>query len=723
MKNNLVFMGMRLLIERAHWARFFCLGDENRQFVGWGYKRSGKNANKASNFFHSKSILLEDGFLRSFGTGQLTQSLSVVMDNLGIYYDCHHSNQLEALLNSDTDVLSSTDYDAVDVGCARSFILSHHLSKYNHAPDFDASVFDKPQWHGRKRVLVIDQTAGDMSIVYGGADDARFAAMLRSARADFPDALIVVKTHPEVSGGVKRGYLTEVTEDDRTCVLRDSVNPIQLLLSVDVVYVVTSTMGFEALLVGKPVVTFGVPWYAGWGCTDDRAALYQDFSNSKLTSDNPSVQRMQALLPAPTDWRTRRTRTRTVDELFAAAYFRYARYLNPVTHERGTIFDVMDSLVLQKNMVKRFSGRMIAVGFRRWKAANLRPMLSAFPDKVLFVKSAEHAQKLNPTSSDCLIHWGKKVPQGLTELACASGARLLCMEDGFVRSVGLGSDLIRPHSLVLDERGIYFDPTSPSDLEHILNHDVFDESDIRRAQAVRAFIVEHNISKYNIDVLQTPDWVAQSQGKVVVFVPGQVEDDASIQFGCTTVKTNLDLLKSARAAHPDGFIVYKPHPDVMAKNRVGALALDSARQFADVIEVRTSVVSCIHACDEVHTMTSLTGFDALLRGKKVVVYGRPFYSGWGLTEDKGEAFSEGRRVRALSLDELVAGALLHYPVYYDWDLKCYTTCEATLHHLLQRRSDLMSRGGLDKLRVGFVRRQLRKGVILAKAFWSEWRRQ
>ena len=710
------------------------LSDENRffygqskafdhAFIGWGLRPTTIKARQFALKNNLPFVALEDGFLRSFRSGQSVPPLSIVVDESGIYYDCHRPNDLESLINSDVDVLHGGTYCSADVVRARVFLVSNHLSKYNHAPDFDASVFDKPQWHERKRVLVIDQTAGDMSIVYGGADDARFAAMLAAARADFPDALIVVKTHPEVSGGAKRGYLTEVTEDERTCVLRDSVNPIQLLQAVDVVYVVTSTMGFEALLVGKPVVTFGVPWYAGWGCTDDRATLYQDFSNPKLTSDNPSVQRMQALLPAPTDWRTRRTRTRTVDELFAAAYFRYARYLNPVTHERGTIFDVMDSLVLQKNMVKRFSGRMIAVGFRRWKAANLRPMLSAFPDKVLFVKSTEHAQKLNPTSSDCLVHWGKKVPQNLTELACASGARLLCMEDGFVRSVGLGSDLIRPHSLVLDERGIYFDPTSPSDLEHILNHDVFDESDIRRAQAVRAFIVEHNISKYNIDVLQTPDWVAQSQGKVVVFVPGQVEDDASIQFGCTTVKTNLDLLKSARAAHPNGFIVYKPHPDVMAKNRIGALALDCARQFADVIEVRTSVVSCIHACDEVHTMTSLTGFDALLRGKKVVVYGRPFYSGWGLTEDKGEVFPAGRRVRALSLDELVAGALLHYPVYYDWDLKCYTTCEATLHHLLQRRSDLMSRGGLDKLRVGFVRRQLRKGVILAKAFWSEWRRQ
>ena len=696
-------------------------------FIGWGLRPSTLKARQLCVQRGLRFFAVEDGFLRSFAAGQRFSTLSLVMDESGIYYDCHRPNDLESLINSDTDVLNGDGYSSADVLRARAFLVSHHLSKYNHAPDFNDSVFDRPDWRGRKRVLVIDQTAGDMSIVYGGADALRFSQMLAAARADFLEALIVVKTHPEVSSGVKRGHFSDVVEDARTCVLRDSVNPIQLLQAVDVVYVVTSTMGFEALLCGRPVVTFEVPWYAGWGCTEDRVGEFD--GRGLVGSAHPTVnfsakqQKINNLLPPASDWRTRRTRARSVDELFAAAYFRYARYLDPVTHERGTIFDVMDNLLIQKKMAKRFSGRMIAVGFRRWKAANLRPMLSAFPDKVLFVKSAEHAQKLNPTSSDCLVHWGKKVPQNLTELACASGARLLCMEDGFVRSVGLGSDLIRPHSLVLDERGIYFDPTSPSDLEHILNHDVFDESDIRRAQAVRAFIVEHNISKYNIDVLQTPDWVAQSQGKVVVFVPGQVEDDASIRFGCTTVKTNLDLLKSARAAHPDGFIVYKPHPDVMAKNRIGALALDCARQFADVIEVRTSVVSCIHACDEVHTMTSLTGFDALLRGKRVVVYGRPFYSGWGLTEDKGEAFPAGRRERALSLDELVAGALLHYPVYYDWDLKCYTTCEATLHHLLQKRSDLMSRGGLDKLRVGFVRRQLRKGVILAKAFWSEWRRQ
>src|SRR3546814_20429812 len=75
-----------------------------------------------------------------------------------------------------------------------------------------------------------------------------------------------------------------------------------------------------------------------------------------------------------------------------------------------------------------------------------------------------------------------------------------------------------------------------------------------------------------------------------------------------------------------------------------------------------SVTSCIDACAEVHTMTSLTGFDALLRGTHVVKYGQPFYAGWGLTEDHiKNGMATGRRKRRLTLEQLVAGVLLRYP--------------------------------------------------------------
>lgn len=465
--------------------------------------------------------------------------------------------------------------------------------------------------------------------------------------------------------------------------LRDPVNPISLINAMDKVYVVTSTMGFEALLAGKPVTVFGLPWYAGWGVTDDR------------------------------HYCPHRQRSRTVDELFAAAYFHYTRYLNPVTHSRGTIFDVIDWLIQQQAMAA-CGGRIIAVGFRKWKAANLKPLLSLHAKQIVFVPDAATAQACNPTRQDKLAYWGSMPPAGLPELAQRSRASLTRVEDGFIRSVGLGSDLIRPHSVVMDEAGIYFDPNHPSTLKSILNTAAFLTALLRRARHVRSFIVEHAITKYNLESRAPTMWDAG--GREIILVPGQVEDDASIQLGCPAVRINLGLLQAARAAHPDSWIVYKPHPDVLSRNRPGRLARKEARQFADHIETGLSIISCIEACDVMHTMTSLSGFDALLRNKRVVVHGLPFYAGWGLTQDVlADAPPLQRRQTQLTIDELVAGALLLYPLYWDWSLHGYTTCEAVLNQLVEQRTRLEYNGALEKLRVGAFRRLWRKLTILLRA--------
>lgn len=684
------FLGQRMKVSLFPGGR-----EANVCWLGWGVKASASRAAWYANFTDGRVLRLEDGFLRSYGTGEHFPPLSLVVDDQGIYYDSTRPSALESLLNSSVDVLEGI---AEDVARAKSLILEYRLSKYNHAGGLVPGALPLPNplpqaGEGTKaggqgasrRVLVIDQTVGDMSVSLGGASADTFTAMLTAARAENPQATIYVKTHPEVTSGRKGGYLTHVQDDERTVVLRQAINPLSLIEQMDKVYVVTSTMGFEALLAGKPVTVFGMPWYAGWGATDDRQTC------------------------------ARRTRQRSVDELFAAAYFHYTRYLNPVTHQRGTIFDVIDWLVRQREMAAGYSGRMIAVGFRRWKAANIKPLLSLDQKQVVFVSCVKAAQALVPKAGDCLVFWGREAPAGLLELAARSSARALRMEDGFVRSVGLGSDLIPPLSLVLDERGIYFDPTQPSELEHILSTAQFSEDELARARQVQAFIVEHGITKYNLEPREKAVW--QTEGKEVVLVPGQVEDDASIRYGCTDVKTNLALLQAARRACQKAFIVYKPHPDVMSGNRAGKVALAQAREFADHVETRLSVVSCIEACNVVHTMTSLTGFDALLRGKKVVVYGQPFYAGWGLTDDvvkEGVAFA--RRQRVLSLDELVAGALLHYPIYWDWELKGYTTCEAVLHRIVETRDRLEAHDGLERLRVGYFRRQLRKLGILMRAW-------
>jgi len=135
----------------------------------------------------------------------------------------------------------------------------------------------------------------------------------------------------------------------------------------------------------------------------------------------------------------------------------------------------------------------------------------------------------------------------------------------------------------------------------------------KRSQRLQRYLTEKRISK-------------------VVLVPGQVEDDASIIYGADGM-TNLELLKATRENAPDAYIVYKPHPDVLAGNRKGHVDNKTARHYCDTIITDASLDSILDICDAVHTMTSLVGFEALVRKKSVTTYGLPFYAGWGLTTD------------------------------------------------------------------------------------------
>lgn len=640
--------------------------------VGWGLRPSTSQPRQIAAQRGLKFLSLEDGFLRAFGTGATHPTLSLVVDPEGIYYDATRPSALEAMLASPANLLTGAGSCHQE---ARARILQLGLSKYNAAADMphleDGAV---------KRVLVVDQTRGDASLTYGEANEDSFRLMLSAAQAEHPGATIYVKTHPEVIRGDKGGFYQDLSPTGPIRLLREPSNPVRLLEQMDHVYVATSHLGFEALLLGKTVTCFGVPWYSGWGATDDRQQC------------------------------SRRQRKRSVDELFAAAYLHYTRYLNPEMHERGTIFDVIDWLARQRSMHARQTGRSIAIGFRRWKAHNVEPLLGLDAKAVHFVHNVQAAARLNPTSKDRLVVWGANPSDEIRRLTEHSGASLQHMEDGFIRSVGLGSDFIPPRSLVLDSYGLYFDARQASGLERLLNEREFSDEDRQRAKVVRSLIVDHQLTKYNIEPTETPCW--NPGDKRIVLVPGQVEDDASIRFGCGPVADNLALLRAARASRPDAYIVYKPHPDVTVRNRKGKLQPADALNYADHIETSVSIVNCVEHCHEVHTMTSLSGFEGLLRGKHVVTYGSPFYSGWGLTEDQ---MTVNRRMRSLTLDELIAGALLHYPIYWDWTLKGYTSCEAVLRQIIHQRDLLTHTNRLASVRKTYFQRQWHKVKLWAKA--------
>ncbi|MEJ6501677.1 MAG: hypothetical protein QNL54_09305 [Rhodobacterales bacterium] len=127
------------------------------------------------------------------------------------------------------------------------------------------------------------------------------------------------------------------------------------------------------------------------------------------------------------------------------------------------------------------------------------------------------------------------------------------------------------------------------------------------------------------------------------------------------MRRNIDLLKRTRQANPDAFIIYKPHPDVEAGLRPGMI--ENALEHADAIAQNMDAIAAIENSDEVWTMTSLLGFEALLRGKSITCLGRPFYAGWGLTNDLGESLP--RRITRPTLVALIHAVLIEYPRYFD----------------------------------------------------------
>ncbi|MBL3527831.1 MAG: capsular polysaccharide biosynthesis protein [gamma proteobacterium endosymbiont of Lamellibrachia anaximandri] len=652
------------------WKFFPCPAakNHNETVIGWGLKTNTAAARRYAESNNLQYLTLEDGFLRSVGLGvDRSPPLSLVIDDLGIYYDATRPSRLEKILTGKFDDIPDSPpfrslrqyLDGVQnplenrtlisraQQCIKQ-IIDNRLSKYNSSPDITL----KPT--AKKRILVVDQTAGDLSIEQGLAKPESFTRMLDAALEEHPAAEILVKIHPDVIAGRKQSHLLRAGKHTRVHLISENCNPISLLQQVDHVYAVTSQMGFEALMTGKPVTCFGVPFYAGWGLTDDRIQI------------------------------PRRTGNRTIEQLFIATYILYSRYRDPDTGKSCEIERVIDHLALQRHYFVENSGSLFCYGFTPWKRGYVRDYLYSPWNNIRFASSAWQIERRLPKKNARIVVWGIRENDKIRELARENNIPIWRMEDGFLRSVGLGSDLTAPASLVLDQQGIYFDPDQISDLETILENTDFSEEKIHRAQSIRRALIDSGISKYNVGE-RKPLIHSAKPGQRIILVPGQVEGDASIRLGCRDIRTNGTLLQAVRENAPDAYIVYKPHPDVLSGNRKGHRNTRHPPYF-DQLVTDISISQCLDTVDEVHTMTSLVGFEGLLRGKRVTTYGLPFYAGWGLTTDKRKLDRNNCRNRTLTVDELIAGCMVLYPRYINGFSRAFSSPEMAISGLESLRS-------------------------------------
>lgn len=296
--------------------------------LGWGFRNSSQRARNYCKQKYIPYIASEDGFLRSILPGHRDFNRSLILDEHGIYYLAERPSALEKMI-----VARAKMNENVEGRTVRNAIFTNKLSKYNHAPEVDLGK--KFNVASTSATIVIDQTRDDASIRLGLASAQSFLrAVVDALKYDDP---IIIKTHPDVFDGRKKGYLGKETlyrllpkrDFDRLMFLTEPVNPNCVFDIAKRVHVVTSQVGFEALGAGVDVSVYGMPFYAGWGLTNDHLQ-----TNECLVVQN----RRKAYGVSP-----------KVEDLYAAMFLDYCVYLTKsgnqfkVSNFRSTVEELIET--------------------------------------------------------------------------------------------------------------------------------------------------------------------------------------------------------------------------------------------------------------------------------------------------------------------------------------------------------------------------------------------
>ncbi len=642
------------------------LPDGRDVHAGWGMRPSGVAAAKAAAADGRPLLLLEDSFVRSLRTGN-GPVYGVLADSQGIHYDAKGGSDLLAALDSGGPVgwMRANLHANEDSAVLMERFRQSGVSKYNWFP----GEFSDPPPAEKPGILVVDQTRGDMAIRRGGLADGDFDRMLRAAFDECEGAPVYLRAHPDHLYRAKKScFSSDLLKDSRLRLLSPDLSPAQCFSFCHTVMIGSSLMGMEALIHGCRVVTYGTPFFAGRGLTEDRG--------------NEAITRRPVTLTA----------------LFEAAYLRYCHYFDPDSGEPCGLGEILDHILLQKEMFRRNRGLTLSVGFTPWQKQIVPFYLRSPAGELQQLSSLTEAAS---STADRILVWGRR-----PEIPTTLQSRSARVEDGFLRSRGLGAAFNFPYSWVVDHSGIYFDSAAPSDLENLLNAG-FSPSDLDQAAALIHILREKRLTKYNLAASPVRLDPAIVSNRKIILVPGQVEADASIAFGSPEIKTNLALLRRVRELEPDAYLIFKAHPDLVAGARHGRILPEGFAEACDLAVTDGNVLDWLELCHEVHTMTSTVGFEALIREVPVVTYGLPFYAGWGLTTDRLEC---PRRKRKLSLNELVCGALIRYPRYLNPETGEFTTALKVARLLTsdataadKRAWHLKAVSSLKKLWVGLAR--------------------
>lgn len=652
----LVQKRVRRILELSGYAPSLGWPQKSDFIAVWGQSPTAYRGEIISALTGAAILRVEDAFLRSLFPARVKKDppLGLLLDTRGVHFDPSRPNDLECLLaehplDDENQILQAKN--------AIERMKNAYLSKY-FATDLTFSA--PPSGY----ILVVDQLRDDASVTASNGDKYLFREMLSSALKNHPDQPIVIKTHPEKILGARAGYYGEEhCTEARISLYEHPCSPWEILSGAKAVYTLSSQLGFEAILCGHRPEIFGSPFYAGWGLSKDYAHLQ------------------------------RRQRTLTKEQLFLGAMMLYPKWYDPFSDRLCGLEEVLSIAEAQSRSWREDHNGWRAQNIRLWKRKTFRSFFGQY-GRIDFSNAPKDMREVSNIPP--VLSWAGKTEH--------SQQNIIRVEDGFLRSRGLGANLVPPLSLISDDLGIYYDPTRPSRLEMlIMQHKDLRDDQRQRVLNVIDRVIRGAVTKYNLSG-NCPNLPEGHR----ILVPGQVEDDASILKGTDRIRTNIALLKEVRRRHPKSIIIYKPHPDVEAGLRKGDISQKDQNALADVIANQANPAALLSMVQEIHTMTSNLGFEALLRGVEVTTYGAPYYAGWGLTTDLGSVPT--RRKGPITLESLAYAALIAYPRYFDPVTEQACPIEVALARL--EKGDIPHPGQINRLLA-----KLQGAIATPNPFW------
>lgn len=169
----------------------------------WGNTPTAKRGHSVAAATGGSLVTVEDAFIRSLFPTRIARSapLGLLIDRMGLHFDPNRVSDLETILEHQ-DLNDPTLLERANSLMER-MSFSQITKYYGHTSQIN------PFKNGY--VLVIDQVRGDASLTASGATQSTFDTMLERALSDYPDAKIVIKTHPETSSVVERVIMSDKT--------------------------------------------------------------------------------------------------------------------------------------------------------------------------------------------------------------------------------------------------------------------------------------------------------------------------------------------------------------------------------------------------------------------------------------------------------------------------------------------------------------------------------